>query len=372
VRLSLEEFDKMPLPFRQYTVHSGRATFKVEGEFEVDLTVADEDFESQFWFIDFRILFTPAPEEVPEYIRNFLEGKVNGALKDGGLASCYTLLHEFILTLKITEMYDQALAMSRGRWIETLKVERLNRYMSFQYWANRYPTAGPQSWVIVGTKSGDEDSPLREFRSPSSIYLRWFRDAKEVKDFDIPFDVEHISVEDLLKVVVARHVEHTLTSIRDKLLSKPRFANKQASLTLRVSKEDSTKTSLTLPLFDDKTISVSIDPTAGYFLLSPPSPIMQEAQRKLNATLNLPDEIPAVLEKLRCTLTAQEINHRSRTSGWSLSRSPIPNDRLKEMISPSSREPYQATWLRHRRLPAEFHVMLSMSLAGDRWWLIQV
>ncbi len=121
VRLTLDEYDKIPFQFRDYSISSGRVTFKVEGEFEVDLTIADEDFEKQFWFIDFRFLFQPAPAELSDRVRQFIEKKVNDALATDGLAGCYRFLHEFVLTHKISEFYRQALDLESqqvGRDVE--------------------------------------------------------------------------------------------------------------------------------------------------------------------------------------------------------------------------------------------------------------
>src|ERR1700722_6388022 len=93
IRLNLHEYDKIPLQFKDYSIKSGRVTFRVAGEFEVDLTIAEENPEKQFWFIDFRFLFTPAVSQLPEHLRYMIENRVNAALEKDGLAGCYKFLH---------------------------------------------------------------------------------------------------------------------------------------------------------------------------------------------------------------------------------------------------------------------------------------
>jgi mediator of RNA polymerase II transcription subunit 14 len=369
VRLSMQEFENIPIPFQNYRVDSGRVTFRIEGEFEVDLTVADEDFDSSFWFIDFRLLLRPAPSELPAYIREFLEQAVNEALRNEGLQGCYRILHEFVLTLKITEVHRQAIALTRARWADALKVERLHRAMSFQYWTKRYPPNGPQSWVIIGVRSGDEETEPQGTPSASSLCIRWFRDNKEVKDVELPFDFDNISLETLLTSIVSRHIEHYLKTLQAKFLSKPRFSQKHSRLVLDISKDDPAKSTLTLQAFDDKNIVVSVDPITGNFLLKPTLPFMFEGQKRLNSIVNLAEEVPLTLEKLRWLYTTQEL-HRCRADGWSVARAPTRIDELKGRIQ--TRELFQAVWLRHRRLAPELFIVVVLSLDGDKVFLTQL
>ncbi|KAK3695085.1 mediator complex subunit MED14-domain-containing protein [Podospora appendiculata] len=374
VRLSFDEYDRIPTPFRDYTIGSGRVTFTIKGEFEVDLTIGDEDFEKQFWFIDFKFLFTPAPAEISEPVRNFLEAKVNDALAADGLTGCYNYLHEFVLTQKIGELRRQAIELSKGRWIDTLKVERLNRAMAIQYWTNRPHSQNTKSWIIIGVHSSKGPDGLPDPKHPSHLSLRWFRDSKEVKDFDIPFDVDTISTESLLTTVIARHVEYLLTSMCDTLLSKPRFGLRQARLDMEISKDEPLNSSLTVQLFDDENTTLKVDPFTGSFTMFPQSPIILEWQRKLNASQNPAEEGPSSLEHLRCFYTMKDLNSRAKSIGWSVLRAPISADDLKSIVHSSapSREAYQAVWLRRNDWNPQWFVMTSMSLGGDHWWLVEL
>jgi len=374
VRLSFDEYEKIPFAFRNYRIASGRVTFEVEGEFEVDLTIGDEDFEKQFWFIDARLLFTPAPKELPEPLRMALEAKVNGVLAADGLSGCYRYLHEFVLTQKITEFCRQAVDLSRARWIDTLKVERLNRAMSIQYWVNRPHSQGSKSWIILGVSSDNGSDRLSDPKSPSHLTLRWFRDNKEVKDFDITFDVNAISAEDLLTSVIARHVEFLLGSIYSKLLTKPRFAQRHARLALEVSEDEPSGSSLRVQLFDTENATIRVDSMTGSFTMLPAAPHIVEGQKRLNSSLNPAEEGPAALEWLRSYYTAKDINSRAGSIGWSMTRAPITPDELKHMVQSvtQSRESYHPIWLRRVGWAPQWFVIMTMGLGGDQWWLVEM
>lgn len=382
VRLTFDEHEKIPAPFRDYNIANGRVTFKAKGEFEVDLTIGDEDFEQQFWFIDFRFLFAPAPAELSHGVRTFLENKVNTILGNEGLAGCYKYLHEFVLTQKIVEFRRQANELAVGRWVDTLKVEKLNRAMSIQYWL-KPPNSleGPssqtaKSWILLGVWSENSVQEDLDSKPSSYINLRWFRDNKEVKDFEIPLDVETISAEKLLTAVIASHVEYILTSISSKLLSKPRFAQKHARLDVKISKEEPQNSSLAVQLFDNDEAVIKIEPLTGLFTLFPRSPVFLKGQMKLNTSSNAAEEGAHLMEQLRFDYTVKDLNSRVRSIGWFVCRPPITQEETKAIIysdASGSREPFKAVWLRKANwMTRQWFVMMSMSLGGDQWWLIDL
>ncbi|KAL1872299.1 hypothetical protein VTK73DRAFT_1648 [Phialemonium thermophilum] len=374
VRLSLEDFDLIPTQFRDYRISSGRVTFQVKGEFEVDLTIADEDFTKQFWFIDFRFLFSPAPAELSDALRAFLEVKVNEALASDGLSGCYKFLHEFVLTHKITEFARQAVELSRGRWTETLKVERLNRSMAIQYWTTR-PNPALKSWIILGVHSGKVPQGSLSAKATSCLSLRWFRDNKEVKDHHISFDVNEIATEALLKTIIARHTAHILSSIHKKLLSYPRYSNRESSLSLELSESEPTLSRLTMRLSHADSLTIRIDSTTGSFCLSPPSRIVLTAERNINLSPKDPvDDGFLIIEKTRCYSASEELVRRGKSMGWishpSSQPPPVRPEELKPLVG--IREAFHTVWLRRQGWRAEWFVLVTMSLAGDRWWLVEV
>ena len=73
--------DTVPPPLNEYQVHDGRVTFSVQGEFELDLSIAEEDVQSQFYFIDIRFLFTPSSPIPKGRFFSELDSQINGILK---------------------------------------------------------------------------------------------------------------------------------------------------------------------------------------------------------------------------------------------------------------------------------------------------
>lgn len=368
VRLTLDEYDKIPFHFRNYEIRSGRVTFKVKGEFEVDLTIADEDSEKQFWFIDFRFSFNPAPGDLSDRLRLFLEDKVNEALATDGLAGCYKFLHGFTLTHQITEFTRQALELSRTSWVDSLKVERLNRAMSIQYWQSR-PLPGVKSWIILGAHSGKKSRD--DSTATSYLFLRWFRDNKEVKDVNIPLDAGNISAERILKTVIARHVEYILSSIHAKLLTFSRFSKREASLRLTISEDEPAASQLVMRLSRDDELVVKIDPVTGAFALSPSTRSIMTGERQLNTNGKDPVvEGHIILEKTRCSHAIDELVRRGKSMGWLQNFQPgIKADELRPFLK--NRETFQTLWLRRSGWRLDWSVLVTMSLGGDTWWLVQ-
>lgn len=370
IRLNVEDHDKIPYHFRDYSIESGRVTFRVHGEFEVDLTIADDDFEKQYWFIDFRFLFTPAPTGLTEVVRFEIEALVNAALQNDGLQGCYNVLHEFVLTHKITEYVRQAFEMARGLWSDTLKVERLNRAMSIQYWTNRLSSDGPNSWIILGVHSGKVPGVVPHPKHKSHLTLRWFRDGKEVKDADIPIDDAEISTEALLRRVIARHTEHILSGLHGKLRNKTRYLKRESALGLTVSPDDPAESALKMQLTRNEVLTLRIVPMTGLCSMAPQTAIVGEYEALLNKTKNLVEEGINPLEKLRCRCIVSEFMRRGISTGWTGVKGPVRPDDVKPLLQ--TKDAFQSAWFQRRGWPPQWYLMLSLSGSGDRWWLVEV
>lgn len=370
IRLSIDDHDKIPYHFRNYAVDSGRVTFSVQGEFEVDLTIADEDFEKQYWFIDVRFLFAPAPESLTDITRHHLESMINDALAAHGLQGCYSACHEMALTSKIAELRRQALDLGRGRWIDTLKVEQLNRAVAIQYWTSRFPPSGSKSWIMVGVHSGKKSNGVADARSTSYLKLRWFRDNKEVKDIEVRLDGEVVSTESILKAVIARHTEHILSTLHAKLLEKPRYAKREASLQLHVSKEDSLDSWLEVQLTHHDKITVRIDPISGQLTLAPLSLTIARGEFQLNSGKDPIEEGVAALDNIRCQYAMEQLSRRCRGHGWTTVRQPVKEDAVRDFVK--TREKYKLVWFKRQDWEPQWNVVTRLSLSGDKWFLIEL
>ncbi|KAI1429963.1 mediator complex subunit MED14 [Xylaria sp. FL1777] len=372
IRLNLEDHENIPEQFQDFEIDSGRVTFKVPGEFEVDLTIADEDPEKQFWFIDFRFSFQPAPSELSDRLRDFLEYKVNEALQKDGLLGCYKFLHEFVLTHKITEYVRQAMDLSKGRWADMLEVERLRRAMAIHYWSGRQPLDGPQSYIIMGVSSGKNSGLAPGQSACSRLTLRWFRDGVEVKDVKFPLDEKTISTEMLLNQVIGQHIEHILKKFHDAIKSQGRFLRREASLGLNIVDKDPAESSLMMQLNHEQYLTIKVAPITGTLLVVPQARGHFDLQSQLNKETRRPiTEQVALLERFRCSFVEDELNRRGKSRGWSVCNPPpVKQEETRQFLG--TRGAYQLIWLKRRGLPENWYIMVSQSLSGDQWWLTEV
>ncbi|KAI1433759.1 mediator complex subunit MED14 [Xylaria sp. CBS 124048] len=372
IRLNLDDYDSIPEQFQEYEIESGRVTFKVPGEFEVDLSIVDEDPESQFWFVDFRFAFEPAPGELSHHLRNFLEFKVNEALKKDGLRGCYNFLHEYILTHKITEYVRQAVELSKGRWAHMLEVERLRRAMAIHYWSGRQPLDGPQSYIIIGVSSGKRTGSTVSQSRPSHLALRWFRDGIEVKDIEFTLDNDTISTEALLNRVIGKHVGHILKTFFDSLKPQGRFARHEASLRLNIVDNNPGESALTMQLSHERHLNIKVAPITGTFLAIPQSRGNFDLQYQLNKEFRRPiAEQVALLERFRCHYIEDELGRCAKTMGWSVCNPhPVKYEETKQFLG--AKASCYLIWLKRRGLPDNWHVMVGQSLSEEQWWLTEV
>jgi mediator of RNA polymerase II transcription subunit 14 len=368
MRLNLDDYESIPSQFRDYTIKDGRVTFKVAGEFEVDLTVADENPESQYWFIDLRFLFKPSLSVLNPRVRNPINYKVDEILKQDGLAGCYKYLHEMILTHKIGEFKRQAIHLARGKWAETLKVEALNRALSIQYWVDRFPK-GIKSWIILGVHSGRWKDGRPDPKATSRLSIRWFRDGKEVKDVDISFDSINISTESLLRAVIAKHVSHLMTALHETMRAKPLYVDRDLALTLSISPTEPTESELKIQLTGKQLLFIKMEPITGRFVFSPASGRISVHENVLNTCPSPATEGHSILDRLRYALVTEDFESRGLTVGWIRTRNPgIRQDVLKERLH---KDTMQVLWFKRQGWVKDWHLAVSLGMFGEHWQLFE-
>ncbi|EHL03601.1 putative Mediator of RNA polymerase II transcription subunit 14 [Glarea lozoyensis 74030] len=370
IRLNLDEHHKIPYHFKDYTIQNGRVTFKVKGEFEVDLTVADEDPESQFWFIDFKFLFSPSVSDLAPHLRSHIEQQVNKALAEEGLTGCYKYLHGLVLSHQISEFRRQAVALSRGTWVETLAVEPLNRALSIQYWLNRYGQKGPKSWIILGVHSGKRKTGVPHPKDTPRLFLRWFREGKEMKDVDIPFQTATVSAESLLKTVIAQHIRLILEATYDQLLKKPIYAKGGARVAVYLDNEQPSESKLTVQLTSERQVFIKIEPITGRCIVGPASRLTGLHEFKFNQDIPDADKfLHARIDELRYDAIAEYISSRSVTAGWHRLPNPgLGREDLKALVPEGTA---QVLWFKRSGWTKNWHLAVSMGSTGESWWLIE-
>ncbi|PBP20661.1 mediator complex subunit MED14 [Diplocarpon rosae] len=380
IRLNLDDYDSIPLQFRDFTIQSGRATFRVPGEFEIDLTIADEEPGSQYWFIDLRFLFRPSSSKMTAGIRWHLENKVNEVLLKDGLKGCYKYLHELILTYKIAEFRRQGDELARSIWIDTLKVEILNRPICIQYWIDRYSgrlldgrpsnVKPSKSWIILGVHSGRRNDGRPDANATSRLFIRWFRESKEVMDEDIWFDDVKISTESLLKTVIAKHISHILTSMYEKLLAKPLYAKRELEISLKPSSDDPADLEINIQLTNEHRLSIKIDPVSGRFVFGPISRIYSHYEGLLNSVCQDPAaDGHTAIERLRSALLTDAIQiHASSLSWYRVNNPGLTQDSLNQFVP---KESLATIWFRRPGWVKDWYLAVTQSMSGEKWHLIK-
>ncbi|KAI9846867.1 MAG: mediator complex subunit [Sclerophora amabilis] len=366
IRLNLHE--TLPHHFSRFTIADGRATFRVPEEFEVDISIGDEDPSSQLYFIDFRFLFLPIRPEIPtDRLKTDLERETNKILEKDGLQGCYDFLHEFVLTHKISILRRQAGELSRGRWTESIKLETVRRTLVVQYWLNR---AGGKSWIEIGIKSGRNDPKLSmKERATSKIGVKWVRDGKEVRDASINLSLEDLSMEAILKKVIALHTNHILFSIRTGLGGIPLYARRTLSLSASTSATEPANSLLRVQLTSSRTATLSIEPITGRFCLQPASLLFTRVENDINYLKDPTSDAHYRIASLRCHAAAEEIESRARCVGWELSKSISPKQEDAKRVFPP--DTLRTLYLRRKGWSREWIVGVGIGSNGESWWIIE-
>jgi mediator of RNA polymerase II transcription subunit 14 len=363
-RLSLQ--DQVPAPMSNYRIHDGRVTFTVHHEFELDLSVADEDPTSQFYFIDFRYLFLEHVTPLSGKLHDDLAAKINDVLRRDGLLGCYNFLHDLTLSYKLNSLRRQALDMGRKQWSECLRVDLINRTLVVQYWLNR-PT--PKSWIEIGIKSGRRKKRRDLLRSAEPyLDLRWIPEKKEQHDFPVDFNVAPLSIENILRGAICRHASSILDRFYEKLLEFKLYGAGQKMLELFYSDEEASDCSLVIQLTNTKHITLRVEPISGSLIIQPISSISGRTEFELNRLQNPIEDGVQHISILRCLTAEQEFTRSASIAGWEVLqtfrltprelRALFPSDILRHVLI------RQASW------PDNALVAATFGMEGDNWWLL--
>jgi len=368
IRLNLHE--TIPLILRDFSIGSARATFRIPEEFELDLSIADEDPSKQLYFIDFRFSFCPIPRELPVgRLRGELEGRANEVLDRGGLPGIFDFMHNLVLTHKLTILRNQAYEMARGHWSEHLKVEPIRRNFVLQYWCNR---PGGKNWIEIGIQRGKEDhlASLKGAQRVSHIGLRWFRGGKEIVNPKINLRLCDLSMVDILKQVIALHVSSTFNDIGIKLNQGPVYSGGTLRLQTNISGTDPADASMLVQLTTSKAIKVIREPVSGRFAVLPASGLNNRAEYELNRLATPAIEGATQIAYLRCIASQEEVDATARCLGWEPVRSLNPSQEAMSRIFEKSIQ--RKSFYRRPIWSPTWNLAFTTSLDGDFYWVVEL
>lgn len=368
IRLNLHE--TIPPPFRDFSIASGRATFRVPEEFEVDLSIAEEDPSSQLYFIDFRFLFSPSPAHIPSgRLRDEIEGKANEVLKREGLRGCFEFFHDLVLTHKLSILRYQAFAMSRGPWSEHLKVEAVHRSLVVQYWLNR---PGGNNWIEIGIKrrKGRERLNSSDTQPIPYIALRWFRGGKEVIDVQVDIGLNNLSLAAILKQIIAKHTNTIFQEVAARLGEGPLYSQRLLRLRQSLSAAEPIDAALLIQLTASKAVKIIQEPVSGRFALLPASSMHSRAEWELNNLISPATDASSKIATLRAIASQEEFETRARCFGWECVRSLNLDQETRACLFP--RDTLRMSFFRRRTWSSSWILALTTSLQGDFWWIAEL
>lgn len=361
-RLALHE--NVPLPFQTYRIHNGRVTFLVPGEFELDLSIGEEDATSQLFFVDIRFTFKPSPSVPAGRLFSELDLKVNDILQNSGLPGCYDWLHSLVLTNKINILAKQALNLTRNLWANVLRIELLHRTLVLQYWSSK---PGAKSWLEIGIRHGLPPNNADGQHSPA-LGLRWIRDGQEVNSESIDFDTENLSVEYLLRSVTALHISHILSSVFRIIGQKLLYSNGSLSLQGRLTKTEPGHCQLDVQLTASRQLRVGIDPMSGVTILAATPNTLERVDTDRNTERPIIDDIVSRVTQLRCAAAIEEIESQVKMFGFeSVSPRNVKIDARK--VFPANVLRFSFFW--HRLWDHTCILAATSGMDGDNWWVVQ-
>ncbi|KAK9447497.1 mediator complex subunit MED14-domain-containing protein [Limtongia smithiae] len=346
LRLSLKQ--DIPPQFKQYKISNGRVTFSTS-EFEVDLGIADDAPDAQFFLIDFRFKFEPESKVTPA-IRMNLERVGNEKLKSNGLTSLYEYLHMFTLSYKLLVLNQQLLRLANGVWTGTLTINHFaeRQIISLQYWSE-----------LPGKKS------LAEFGVLQSKVLGVHWIPRDFPSHTYSIDQTDISAQTIVSQIVTLHVQQILSAIVTAFKSSSLHAS-LPSLITTVS-----DTMLKIKLTPTDTTTLTIEHLTGRMILEGESDLIEAAEKELNSHMDV-NLAPQTLCKLRHLSLQREIEGRAEGAGWEIVRvSNIRPEDVRNNFGVGLRNIYMST-MRHADWMPGWFLVVTISDSQTSLWLIQL
>lgn len=362
--------EKIPHSFRDFSIESGRAIFRVRDEFEVELSIADEDPQSQLYFIDFRFAFSPVPVEIPSGgTRGEIEGRTNDALKREGLSGCYEFLHDLVLTHKLSILRNQAFEMVRGLWSEHLKMEAVHRSLVVQYWLNR---PGGKNWVEIGIRRRRIQSPSRHSANQDfpHIALRWFRSGKEITTVQFNLGLGELSLQRILKKVIAMHTNSIFEQVATQLKEGLVYSSRLLKLRHVASGSEPLNATLFVQLTTSKAVKMVQEPVTGRFTLQPSSSLYSQLEKELNNLADPAGEISVRLANLRAIVSLEEVDTRAQSDGWEGLKSLNPGQETIGRLFP--RNTLKIGFFRRKDWSRSWILAFTTGIMRDSWWVVEL
>ena len=368
IRLNL--YETIPPILRNFCISSGRASFKVPDEFEVDLSIADEDPSQQLYFVDFRPMFSPAPAAfLAGRLRVEFEARANEVLGRDGLQGLFDFMHNLILTHKLVILRNQAFEMARGHWAEHLKIEPVRRSVAVQYWCNR---PGTKNWIEIGIRRGNAGriSHMNGDQRIPVLGLRWFRGGKEISDVKVDLKLGDLSMEYILKQIIAQHTDNTFFEIAATLSRGLLYSSGCLRMKRGEPIAGSADASLLVQVTTLKAIKLVQEPVSGRFAILPASALNSRAEYELNRLAMPAKEGSNQISYLRAAASHAEIELGVHRIGWETIRLPHLNQEAVRRLFPKSTQ--RTRFFRRNTWDKGWVLAFTTGPDGDCWFVVEL
>lgn len=361
IRLNVHE--TLPRYLRNWRIESGRATFVIENEMEFDLVTLVEDASDQWYFLDLRLLFNSAPIiETGSTFWTQLRGQADLVLHEKGLTGLFDFLHSFVLTHKLSVLTSQATGLARSGWAGSLKVEPVHRELVVQYWTDR---PGKKSWIEFGITSNKSKNDKTSWRGPPlpSLTARWFRQGKEVLDVKLDIDWNYLSMERILKRVIALHTTQILQSTIEHF-------DRRLTIQPSLSGLEPTDCSLTAILgTHSNAVTLSIESVTGSHIIQPAGALSARAEFAMNQGREA-HQIAGILTSMLSQTLRDKIQRTAQQLGWQpIVRQAIRPDAVRAAVGKNITE---YAMYSPRGWAAMWSLAAVIDTAGESWWILEL
>jgi len=329
--------------------------------------VAEEAKTSQFFFVDIRFLFSPSSPIPKGRIFNELDAKVNDLLRTEGPMECFNFLHGLVLTNKINILFRQAGDLVRGLWSEALRIELLHRTLVVQYWPMR---TGPKSWLEIGVQRGPRSNYSQEAGDQvPCLGLRWMRDGQRTNSDAVQFDSDTLSMESVLRSVIALHTSHLLVTAYTALKKYNLFSSHALSLRAQLSPTEPGDCYLDIQLTTSRYLRVSVEPLSGTVTLSGTSSALERPEGERAPNKSAIEELLSRVTRLRCLTAVDETESGTKALGLeNVNQRGLGLDVRR--LFPSS--VLRSAFFTHQLWDRRWVAAATSSMDGDSWWLVQL
>jgi mediator of RNA polymerase II transcription subunit 14 len=361
IRLNVHE--NLPRRLQNWRIESGRVTFVMGKDLEFDVVSFSEDTAEQWWLVDLRLLFTPAPTiTVNSHFFERLQIQANAILKDKGIIGLFDFLCNFVLTHKISILRSQAVGLARSGWAGSLKVENVHRELVVSYWTDR---PGKKNWIELGVSTNKPRNGKSNWRGPPlpSITVRWFRRGVEVKDAKFDFDWHSLSFERVIKRVIAYHTSDVLRLTQGNF--NPQIV---AQASLSDSEPADCKLQVTLGTVSN-VATLSLEPVTGNYILQPATPVTARAEFAFNQGRE-PKQMANVLTQVLAQTLQDLVQKYAQQLGWhTITRQALNLDTIRSALK---LDVIQYAMYAPRGWSSTWALATVVDASGSSWWVLEV